>query len=292
MKFLRTRKPGFTLVELLVVIGIIALLISILLPSLNRARESAKRVKCLSNMRSVGQSLVLYINNNRTTTPCSTFQGGNKVDEFGLASTYDDWTFLNNNPVKGMNFYGGLIRENEGLIPALVCPTAVEFPGETYGDGVPVTSYLPNALFVNRKVTTVPGSAEYAVLQEDRSYFTTLYYRPQRGVAAGKTPFGNALLLPFSATDRYQTFANQPNNVNAQYSNVHNGGGNLLMLDGHAEFRKYLDVTARTFGLCGSKLATGGTGFTGLGTFTYEDDLASPRPRYASIFETEESNRK
>ena len=68
-----SRNKGFTLVELLVVIGIIALLISILLPSLNRARETANRVKCSSNLRQIGQAILLYANENKGNYPRTTY---------------------------------------------------------------------------------------------------------------------------------------------------------------------------------------------------------------------------
>ncbi len=130
MRAMTTTTPnaprGFTLVELLVVIGIIALLISILLPSLRGARESAMRLKCLANLRAHGQAIIAYAGENRGSFPYHEFwynQSGRKgdVSKFGI-SPFDatDKTGLRNEAgtlaERPLNAYLGQNPE------AAVCP--------------------------------------------------------------------------------------------------------------------------------------------------------------------------
>jgi len=77
------RGPGFTLVELLVIVAIIALLLAILMPTLNRARATARSAKCLTNVRNTGQAVNLYAMDSRGFLPPMTisqsFEGGAHV---------------------------------------------------------------------------------------------------------------------------------------------------------------------------------------------------------------------
>ncbi len=91
------RTKGFTLIELLVVVAIIALLISILLPSLARARELAKRAVCAANLKGMGNAMNIYANENSDRFPVIPHQidaevvwAGSTVGELGAAALSGD----------------------------------------------------------------------------------------------------------------------------------------------------------------------------------------------------------
>lgn len=94
---MRLRTRAFTLVELLVVIGIISLLIAILLPSLQKAREQARNVVCLSNVRQLTMAIINYAGNNRGMYP--------KTSHWTTENAWSSWgtygTISNDPPPSG-----------------------------------------------------------------------------------------------------------------------------------------------------------------------------------------------
>jgi prepilin-type processing-associated H-X9-DG protein/prepilin-type N-terminal cleavage/methylation domain-containing protein len=109
------RQHAFTLVELLVVIGIIAVLIGVLLPALNKARQASRTAACLSNLRQMGNAWTMYLNDSKGRLPDSVWHnapansnmGGNDLNEF-------IWN----------NFWFGLLAKYRVTSSQLLCPEA------------------------------------------------------------------------------------------------------------------------------------------------------------------------
>jgi prepilin-type processing-associated H-X9-DG protein/prepilin-type N-terminal cleavage/methylation domain-containing protein len=170
------RRSGLTLVELLVVIGIIAVLISVLLPSLNKARSAANVVVCASNMRTIGQFFQIYQNNNNGNLPPAM-----QPNTFYYATTWP--MFINYKPVVSDTTWDA-VDKNLSNTKVFLCPTFTEsdaFSGEPlqrtyvlsgmtfYNNSSPGTyrngpNGKNNTVFGDRS-TLYPGTNEYQTFQ-------------------------------------------------------------------------------------------------------------------------------
>src|SRR5436190_1315592 len=118
---------AFTLVELLVVIGIIALLIAVLMPALNKARQQSRTVACLSNLRQMGQGWNIYLSENKGRLPYYIWS----------KSQAPAWvTGADLNEFLWHGYWFGILGDRRVNTSSLLCPEANEaVPFNTKGGG-------------------------------------------------------------------------------------------------------------------------------------------------------------
>jgi prepilin-type N-terminal cleavage/methylation domain-containing protein len=265
------RSSGFTLVELLVVVGIISVLIAILLPSLQLARASARKLSCLSNMRQVGTALMMYANESKGYFPyqdeSTVAIGSGGVANFATTTT--------------PNFLLAIMPYLNNNIYVLVCPDAY-YP-EAFGaaDAPSVTSntnYMGNGVVMGgmlntstgvwqtRSLSQIPNTAGIIALQENTWAVNLAWLRPYNNTATRPTSLNNETFgfwhSPSTASPSGETYCAVHDNFTT---------GNIIFCDGHGETRRFKDSITGDFGLnppyekwtrTNQSLSTGGQPYT------------------------------
>jgi prepilin-type processing-associated H-X9-DG protein len=241
----RRHAAAFTLVELLVVIGIIALLISILLPALNRARENGNRITCISNLRQIGQAMMIYLNQSKGLMPVAPMSGSRRSD-FAAWYYLDQTLPVPPNPIPGapQDIFNNIQNSPVGRIlkltnknyKVLVCPSDQLAPQRVPPQGKYPYSYTFNRMFNGssappigiKKITECRTSSEKVWIYEENDA-----QRDDGNGEAWTTNWANCDLLSIRHDQRGM---NLPDDANASGVPNSKRRGNVLFVDGHADF--------------------------------------------------------
>ena len=249
------QSSAFTLVELLVIIGIIAVLIAILLPSLNRARETANRVKCGSNLRQIGQAILLYCNGNKGEPPRTRFEPGPGKPFTDAAPPFAQLGAGAANPFGGLKGFVGdnnitaalflLIRTQDITPDIFICPSS-DAIRDNFGGGSNHAqtrsnfTKLPDNLSYSHANPYPDANVESGGYVRDRSASFTPDFVLAADINPGKSSgSGRDVTLPKdeSAPTAEMQKANSAN---------HGGKGqNVLYADAHVDFVNHPFVGSR-----------------------------------------------
>lgn len=217
------RRHGFTLVELLVVIGIIAVLVSILLPALNKAREASNRTVCLSNLHQIHAALAIYAAQYKDKVPIGTY-ASSATGNVAFGNNY----FLsrsNGFVILGWLFQarilpgGGSPTEltpfnDNGAGRLFYCPSANTDPYHTYNNrdlnpsGTPYNPWPPVMLNDSSRSTRAAYSCRPAIdTQPDKNLpMQTIVVFPATGDPTPKQPGWGGNLALSNAGTKIQMF--------------------------------------------------------------------------------------
>jgi prepilin-type N-terminal cleavage/methylation domain-containing protein/prepilin-type processing-associated H-X9-DG protein len=234
------QRGGFTLVELLVVIGIIALLISILLPALSKARRSANTLACLANLRSIAQGMQMYASQNSGAFPGSVNTSarflwganGRNYDDNNCPTVVQDWDWQS--PiltVMGMNFNAGpapsdrLERYQTGVnFKGFRCPEN-QFLADAYGGS---TLHIPTSLLNSYNTAAIFHYLPAPALPDQGASAGVEYAASFNQLPAGYAPklsaIGNSAEKIYVADGaRYSNMGTSPD-VDLAYKGGYGGG--------------------------------------------------------------------